>query len=128
MRILVLSVLPVLEKVHEFPHPHKWAVLFHRGGTGTHLSGGRGPSFTVTARAKGRGKGGVGSSLVKVNDAPTLEPKGLPMSKQQHIPIYSGVTYACLTSVKSSNPCVGLSSNCLLFSRGLVERTTHRVF
>lgn len=73
--------------------PIQWAALFHRRETSTHLSGGRGLSFIVTARARGRGKGGVGSRLVKVNDAPTLVPKGLRISKQQHISTYSGVIY-----------------------------------
>lgn len=63
----------MLEKANESsPPPTQWAVLSHRRGTGTHLSGGRGLSFVVTAKARGRGKEGVGSSLVKANDASTL--------------------------------------------------------
>lgn len=96
-----------------------------RRGTGTHLSGSRGPSFAVTARA--RGKGGVGGRLVKGNDAPTLVPRGLSVSAQPHMPTLHGALYGHVGVLKDRTPCVGLTSALLVLTTRPGRKTTPHV-
>lgn len=69
-----------------------------------------GPPSQSLQEQEAEGKGGVGSRLVKVNDAPTLVPGGLSVPIQVHDPTLHTVIYGHFGILKDRNPCVGLTS------------------